>query len=176
MLLLENLPSHTNPFPNSSHASCLKQGWAWKRSSYLTETKFLVLTFSSRNIFNFLLFTLIHLSKVVMWKQDKPLQQRWSRAKAPHRTELYSWSKSVQKLLAKLHWLCQGSCDGSDFCWPKLLLPFGREHLPRLSWQQQTWAPACPLGDRTCKAIKMGHPTMFSVELQSLPGGKKKWL
>lgn len=90
MFLLENLSWQGNPLPNSSHASCLKKGQAWKRSSYLTETKFLMLTFSS-HFFNFLPFTLIQLSKFVMQMQYKPLHQRSSWAKAPARTKLHSW-------------------------------------------------------------------------------------
>lgn len=110
MLSPVNLSWHESTFPYLSHASCLKQGQAWKRSSYLTKTKFFVFTFSSHNIFNFLPFTLIQLSKFVM-----QMQQRLSWPKALARTKLHSWywvaklyRKSLHSHSGSIRWAATG--------------------------------------------------------------------
>lgn len=102
-----------------------------------------MLAFSSHNIFNFLPFTLIQLTKFVMQMQCKPLQQRPSWAKLPVRTKLHSsfsiaklcrkTSKPTLTLPAELWQIC--------FCHLKRSLPFHQEHLPQLSYWGQ---PALP--------------------------------
>lgn len=143
MLLLENLSCHENPFPNSSHASCLKHRWACKRFCYLTETKFFMLAFSSHNIFNSMPFTLIQLAKFDMQMQCKPLQQRPSWARLPVRTKIYS-SFSIAKLYRKTYTptlTLPGELQQIWFCHLKRSLPFHQEHLPQLSYMGQPVLP-----------------------------------
>lgn len=83
----------------------------------MTETKFFMLALSSHNMFNFLPFTLIQLSKFVMPDaiQTTAAEIKLSKTSSQNQVTFPVLSrKTVKKNPAQPLWLCQVSCDRSD--------------------------------------------------------------